>query len=238
MTDHHAGGGPTLTRIAAKRSVGWRRKKKKDSIVASLGFTQSDFGIFAIEGFSARMEQIGARVRPRLLRLGVELAPELGRKLRLEFFPHIAKHMRRTVNPPAETWAAWGPSPKGYKRYGYLALCISRLGLHARVVVKSEADNRGEMARRIGAKSPALAKALRGAKIARYDRWDFAAMPEERPAGEEFFAEISAALAKKTGAIDLGFGWPVREALRLERAEIIDAFGELEPIYRILRSVV
>ncbi|MHB8381260.1 MAG: DUF1054 family protein [Candidatus Binataceae bacterium] len=206
--------------------------------MASLGFTPSDYKIFEIEGFSARMEQIGARVRPRLTRLGVELAPELGRKLHLEFFPHVAKHMRRTVNPPAETWAAWGPSPKGYKRYGYLALCISRLGIHARVVVKSDADHRPEMADRIAAKSAALAKSLRGAKIARYDRWDFAAMPEERSADEELFAAISDALQKKTGAIDLGFGWPVREALRIDRAEVIDAFGELEPIYRILRSVV
>lgn len=206
--------------------------------MASLGFTQNDFRIFEIEGFSARMEQIAARVRPRLTRLGAELAPELGRKLHLEFFPHVAKHMRRTVNPPAETWAAWGPSPKGYKRYGYLALCISRLGIHARVVVKSDADNREEMAQRIAAKSPALVKSLRGTKIARYDRWDFAALPEEHPAGEELFIAMSDALKKKTGGIDLGFGWPVREALRLDRAEIIDAFGELEPIYRILRSVV
>ncbi|MFZ1890183.1 MAG: DUF1054 family protein [Candidatus Binataceae bacterium] len=206
--------------------------------MASLGFTQNDFRIFEIEGFSARMEQIAARVRPRLTRLGAELAPDLGRKLHLEFFPHVAKHMRRTVNPPAETWAAWGPSPKGYKRYGYLALCISRLGIHARVVVKSDADNRPEMAQRIAAKSSALAKSLRGTKIARYDRWDFAALPEENPASEELFTAMAQALEKKTGGIDLGFGWPVREALRIDRAEVIDAFGELEPIYRILRSVV
>jgi uncharacterized protein YktB (UPF0637 family) len=206
--------------------------------MASLGFTQNDFRIFEIEGFSARMEQIAARVRPRLTRLGAELAPELGRKLHMEFFPHVAKHMRRTVNPPAETWAAWGPSPKGYKRYGYLALCISKLGIHARAVVKSDADNRPEIAQRIAAKSAALAKSLHGTKIARYDRWDFAELPEAQPASEELFTAMSEALKKKTGGIDLGFGWPVREALRIDRGEVIDAFGELEPIYRILRSVV
>jgi len=204
--------------------------------VASLGFSHRDFRVFEIEGFSARMEQIGARVRPRLARLGAELAPGLARKLHLEFFPHVAKHMRRTVNPPAETWAAWGPSPKGYKRFAYLALCISSLGLHARVVVKPEADHRIEMARRIGEKSAALAKSLRGTKIARYDRWDFAAMPEARPAGEEFLDAMRAALGKKSGQIDAGFGWPVREAVRIDRAEVIDAFGELESVYRILRS--
>ena len=107
--------------------------------MATLGFRRDDFAVFRIEDFSARMNEIYARIRPRLLRLGAQLAPELGRKLHLEFFPHVAKHARGTVIPPPESWAAFGPSPKGYKRYGYLALCVSGAGLQARAVVKSEA---------------------------------------------------------------------------------------------------
>jgi hypothetical protein len=45
-------------------------------------------------------------------------------------------------------------------------------------------------------------------------------------------------LEKKTGGIDVGFGWQVKEALRLDREELIDAFRELEPLYRLLRTVV
>src|ERR1700757_3890919 len=114
--------------------------------MATLGFSAADFRVFRIEGFSERMAQLYASVRPKLLKLGDELAPGLARKLHLEFFPHVARHARRTVNPPPETWCAFGPSPKGYKRYGYLALCISGVGLHARAVVKSDADHRPEMA--------------------------------------------------------------------------------------------
>src|SRR5271163_2868315 len=132
-----------------------------------LGFTPTDFAIFKVEGFSERMERIYARVRPRLVRLGDELAPELARRLHLEFFPHVAKHMRRTVNPPPETWAAFGPSPRGYKRYGYLALCISGAGLHARVVVKSEADRRPEMAKLLRTRAEELAKSMGAVGIAR-----------------------------------------------------------------------
>src|SRR6202046_1235637 len=126
--------------------------------MAGLGFTPSDFAVFRIEGFSARMQEIYARVRPKLVRLGDELAPELTRKLHLEFFPHVARHARRTANPPPETWAAFGPSPRGYKRYGYLALCISGAGLHARIVVKAEADQRTEMARGLKREADRLAK--------------------------------------------------------------------------------
>ncbi|MGH7812845.1 MAG: DUF1054 family protein [Candidatus Binataceae bacterium] len=212
------------------------RRRYASSGMATLGFSRADFDVFAIEGFSARMQKIYERIRPRLVRLGDELAPELARRLRLEFFPHVAKHQRRTVNPPPETWAAWGPSPKGYKRYGYLALCISGAGIHTRAVVKSEADRRPEMARLIAAKSAELERAFRGTKIERYGKWDFRRLPESRPADREFFGELAQSLAKKTGGIDAGFGWPVREAIRLDRAELLDAFRELEPLYRIFRS--
>ena len=206
--------------------------------MATVGFTYNDFRVFKVEDFSARMGEIYARVRPKLLKLGDGLAPELGRKLHMEFFPHVAKHTRRTVNPPSETWAAFGPSPRGYKRYGYLALCISAVGLHARAIVKPEADRRPEMAEKIEARATELEKSLRGTRIARYDQWEFDELPAEAPADRELFGTLGESLRKKTGGIDLGFGWPVSEAVRLDRAELLDAFGELEPLYRILRSVV
>ncbi len=203
----------------------------------TLGFRTRDFEVFSVEGFSARMEFIYRHVRPRLVKLGNELAPELSRKLHLEFFPHIAKHARRTINPPAETWAAFGPSPKGYKRYGYLALCISRAGLHARAVVKTEADHRDEMGAKLHAKTSELAKSFRGTKIAHYEKWDFMHLPATTIAEPEFFESIADALDKKTGVLDVGFGWRVHDAIRLDRAELLDAFAELEPLYRVLRSV-
>ena len=206
--------------------------------MAIVGFTRTDFDVFKVEGFNERMQQIYAHVRPKLLRLGDELAPELARKLHLEFFPHVARHARRTVNPPPETWAAFGPSPKGYKRYGYLALCISGAGLHARAVVKSEADQRPQMAQGLKSRAAQLVKHLKGTKIASYDKWDFNALPTEQPAEVEWFTALAQGLSKKTGGMDVGFGWGLGEALRLDRAELLDAFQELEPVYRIIRAVV
>ena len=78
---------------------------------------------------------------------------------------------------------------------------------------------------------------MRGTKIARYDKWDFNTLPAETPADDEIFAALADGLEKKTGGIDLGFGWNVREALRLDRAELLDAFRELEPLYRIVCAV-
>jgi uncharacterized protein YktB (UPF0637 family) len=204
--------------------------------VATLGFWRGDFEVFAIEGFNARMEKIYERIRPRMLRLGREMAPELSRKLHMDFYPHVAKHMRRTVNPPDETWTAFGPSPKGYKRYAHLALCISGAGIHTRLIVNSEAGGRSAMARLIKSKSEELEKSFRGARVQQYKNWDCRIMPASRAAGPDFFDGLADALAKKTGGIDVGFGWTVRDALNLDRAEVLDAFAELEPLYRLLRS--
>jgi uncharacterized protein YktB (UPF0637 family) len=204
--------------------------------MARLGFNAADFQVFRIEGFNERMAQLYATVRPKLLRLGDELAPALAGKLHLELFPHVAKHARRTVNPPPETWCAFGPSAKGYKRYPYLGLCISRFGLHARVVVKSEADHRPEMSVALARRAAELTRALDGTMVARYDNWAFDAPPASVRADRELWQQLAGALEKKTGGIDVGLGWPIREALKLDREEVLEGFRELEPLYRACRS--
>ncbi|HYL60776.1 MAG TPA: DUF1054 family protein [Candidatus Acidoferrales bacterium] len=203
--------------------------------MARVGFSRGDFEVFSIPGFSARMQKIYLRITPRLNRLGVELAPELSRRLRVELFPHSAQHRRRTSAPPGETWIAWGPSRAGYKRAAYVALFVSSAGLHARLVVSHDAEGRGAMARALATNSAELEKSFRGAKIQRYEDWDFRKMPPLTSAGRDFFMSLADAIAGKTGAIDVGFGWAVRDALRLDRAELLDAFAELAPLYRALR---
>ena len=205
--------------------------------MATLGFIRRDFEVFAIEGFSARMAKLDELINPRLIRLTDDMAPELSRTLHLQLFPHIARHMRRTANPPNETFAAFGPSRSGYKRYAYLALCVSRAGIHARAVVKPDADDRPEVARTLKSNSAALQKSFRGTRIQQYQNWNCREMPRSITAGADFFDGLAEALAKKSGVIDVGFGWPVRDALTVDRAEVLDAFRELEPLYRVLHPV-
>src|SRR6266481_3358768 len=174
--------------------------------MATLGFIRRDFEVFSIDGFSARMAKLDEFINPRLIRLGNDLALELSRTFQMQFFPHIAKHMRRTSNPPGETWAAFGPSRAGYKRYGYLALCVSHVGIHARAVVKSDADNRPEIARAIKSKSAELQKCFRGTKIQQYQNWDCRELPRSITAGADFFDGLGDAFAKKSGGLDVGFG--------------------------------
>lgn len=81
------------------------------------GFTQEDFDVFSIEGLDARMEAIKTMIRPKLEALGQHYAPSLSMATGNEMFTHVAKHARRTVNPPNDTWVAWAADKRGYKKH-------------------------------------------------------------------------------------------------------------------------
>ncbi|SMF10826.1 YktB family protein [Paenibacillus barengoltzii] len=79
------------------------------------GFTTQDFDALTVPGLESRMEAIISHIRPKLETLGAEMAPYLSALCGEEMFPHVAKHARRTVNPPNDTWVAWAASKRGYK---------------------------------------------------------------------------------------------------------------------------
>ncbi|QHS22116.1 DUF1054 domain-containing protein [Virgibacillus sp. MSP4-1] len=80
------------------------------------GFTQEDFDVFTIPGLDARMEKLRGNVSPKLEAVAEELAPALTTMTGDEMFVHVAKHARRTKNPPSDTWAALARSNRGYKK--------------------------------------------------------------------------------------------------------------------------
>lgn len=81
------------------------------------GFDKEDFAIFTIDGLDNRMKALQERLQPKFAVLGEELTADLSAKLGNEMFLHIAKHARRTVNPPDNTWLAIADSKKGYKKH-------------------------------------------------------------------------------------------------------------------------
>ncbi len=204
--------------------------------MATIGFTREDFDVFGIPTFPERMQGIKERVRPKLSALGEDLQPALKKLARSDVFPHVAIHARRTVNPPPETWVAFGPSVRGYKKYGYFGLVVSRGGLHTRIVVKDEAPDRPQMAKALMDRAAALAKVFAKQTIARYDRWDFAGIPACTEPTADFWQGVAEVLAKKTGGLDIGVGWPVDRALKLTDKQVLEAFASLLPLYEITRS--
>lgn len=81
------------------------------------GFTESDFDTFLIEGLDERMAAIQSRIQPKFRAIGETLTADLSAILGTEMFLHIAKHARRTVNPPKDTWLAIANNKRGYKKH-------------------------------------------------------------------------------------------------------------------------
>src|SRR5437773_1580767 len=92
----------------------------------SSAFVTGDFKVFDAKGFQPRMAEIRSRVRPKLEALGKSLAPALSRSLGGEVFAHVARHARRTVNPPDDTWVAFSPDARGYKKHCHFKVAVSR----------------------------------------------------------------------------------------------------------------
>jgi uncharacterized protein YktB (UPF0637 family) len=79
------------------------------------GFTAKDFEVFEVPGLEPRMEVLVQQLRPKLEAIGEELAPFLTELCGEPMHVHVAKHARRKVNPPIDTWVAWAANKRGYK---------------------------------------------------------------------------------------------------------------------------
>lgn len=81
------------------------------------GFTKSDFDSFRIDTLAGRMEAIQTRIQPKFKAIGDTLTEDLSIMVGSEMHLHIARHARRTVNPPNDTWLAIAGNKRGYKKH-------------------------------------------------------------------------------------------------------------------------
>ncbi|HZS33020.1 MAG TPA: DUF1054 family protein [Methylomirabilota bacterium] len=130
-------------------------------------FTPQDFRVFELPGFAERMAAIRARIRPKLDALGAALAPDVARLTGIEIHAHVARHARRTVNPPDDTWVAFGPDRRGYKKAPHFKIAVSRHCVRFLFELGPEFPAKAAWARAWRREAPRLARALgRGTELA------------------------------------------------------------------------
>lgn len=203
-------------------------------------FGAADFQVFELRGFQERMAEIRRRVRPKLEVLGERLAPELKRSTGEPVFPHVARHARRTVNPPEDTWVAFAGDPRGYKKHPHFKLAISRNAVRFLFEVGPEhADKKGWAAawkRAIPKLGPVLRR-LPGLQ------W-FKNEHDEQPAaalgdlGQEDLLRLGDELTRtRDGQLVLGRVVPAAEAMKWPEARVrsaaLETFRALAPLYRL-----
>jgi uncharacterized protein YktB (UPF0637 family) len=112
------------------------------------GFNNEDFDVFQIDGLEARMEALKERIRPKLESLGHHFSPILTTLTGDEMHVHVAKHARRTINPPKDTWVAFADNPRGYKMLPHFQIGLWNTHLFIWFAVIYEAPKKQEFASR------------------------------------------------------------------------------------------
>jgi uncharacterized protein YktB (UPF0637 family) len=86
------------------------------------GFTQADFDVFGIEGLEDRMAAIQNQIQPKFRAIGEQLSVDAAVHAGNEMHLHVARHARRKVNPPKDTWLAICSNKRGYKAHPHFQL--------------------------------------------------------------------------------------------------------------------
>ena len=103
------------------------------------GLPVAAFEVFDVVGFDERMAALRREATPRLAALGQELLPALSRRGGMPAYAHVARHLRRRVNPPEDTWVAWSTSARGYKAEVHFEVGLSRTSAFVRLAALPEA---------------------------------------------------------------------------------------------------
>lgn len=205
------------------------------------GFRASDFKVFEIDGFAPRMEAIKTRIRPKLEAVGRELLPDVARIGGAPAFAHVAKHARRTVNPPDDTWVAFAVDKRGYKKHCHFKVAVSRGAVRFLFEAGPEHADKKRWAAAWVRHTPQLVPVLRRAKGLAW----FKNEHDEEPAAvlaslpAEEVAQLGEELTRRRdGQLVLGRAVSASEAARWSAADYAraarDTFHLLAPLYTLL----
>jgi len=129
-----------------------------ERIAATEGFKDEDFAIFALPNFEARMPALKANITPKLKALGDAIAERWNQTQEPFLFAQVAQHLRRSVNPPVETWCAFSPEKRAYKPYVHYRVAISAEKVRVTVFVEDYAEEKESFARNLEANADRLAE--------------------------------------------------------------------------------
>ncbi|MGW8957231.1 YktB family protein [Paenibacillus sp. NPDC055715] len=201
------------------------------------GFTAKDFDVFEIPGLEPRMEVLIEQVRPKLEAIGAELAPFLTDLCGEPMHVHVAKHARRKVNPPIDTWVAWAASKRGYKALPHFEVGMFASHIFVIFAVIYESPNKTTFAQALEANLSDVRSCIPG-----HFYWSMDHMApegtEQKQMDEKDFQTIIDKLQKvKKAEVMCGIRIGRDDPLASDGAALLQtvrsAFERLLPLYRI-----
>jgi uncharacterized protein YktB (UPF0637 family) len=203
-------------------------------------FNAGDFRVFDTKGFQPRMSEIRGRIRPKLEALGHSLAPGVSRATGSPSFAHVAKHARRTVTPPDDTWVAFCPDLRGYKKHNHFKVAVSRHCVRFLFEVGPEHAEKKKWAsawKRSASKLGPVLRRVRGLAWFKNEHDEAPAAPLADLTPDQLGALADELLRTRDGQLVLGRAVPADEAARWTEAQYrsaaLDTFRTLAPLYRL-----
>ncbi|UAC49252.1 DUF1054 domain-containing protein [Bacillus aquiflavi] len=200
-------------------------------------FTKTDFEVFYINGLEERMEALKQHIRPKLEELGRHFAPSLSVLTGDELFPHVAKHARRTKNPPNDTWVAFSSNPRGYKMLPHFQIGLWGSHLFIWFAVIYEAAKKEKFGQLLHNNVLEIMKDIPDDFVWSPDH----TKPEAKLHGDlskkDFIAMFARLQTVKKAEILCGYHIPKLQAIQMDASELIEkidfVFKKLIPLYRL-----
>ncbi|MGM9923306.1 MAG: YktB family protein [Bacillus sp. (in: firmicutes)] len=201
------------------------------------GFTAADFNVFKIDGLEARMAALQERIRPKLTYLGEQFSQQLSIQLGEEIFPHVAKHARRTINPPNDTWVAFAANKRGYKMLPHFQIGLWETHLFIWFAVIYEAPSKSEIGKKFQENLPFIQEQVPAHFVWATDHMKPVSTPHKELATDDLEAMFKRLQTVKKAELLCGIEIPREEAVNMSGDNLMqtidDVFTQLIPLYKL-----
>ncbi|MDP4086655.1 MAG: DUF1054 domain-containing protein [Bacillota bacterium] len=201
------------------------------------GFSNVDFDVFSIDGLDARMAALKEEIRPKLESLGQYYAPTLATLTNDEMFAHVAKHARRTKNPPIDTWVAFANNPRGYKMLPHFQIGLWGTHLFIWFAVIYESPNKKGIGMKLESHIDEIFSQIPDEFVWSGDHTKPTATPHAQMSKEELLDLFQDLQTVKKAEVLCGYHINRDTAINMDSAlllkKIDEVFQKLVPLYKL-----
>lgn len=201
------------------------------------GFTNEDFDLFLIDGLEARMDKLISILRPKLELLGDHFAPALSVLTGDEMFPHVAKHARRTINPPNDTWVAFANNNRGYKMLPHFQIGLWHTHLFVWFAIIYESPSKCEYGKKFEKNIDKIMSDIPSTFVWSGDHMKPDVMPMNKMSKDDLLQLFKRVQTVKKAEILCGINIPREQAVKMSGEQLLhqiqDTFNTLVPLYKL-----
>ena len=201
------------------------------------GFTNEDFNVFTIDGLDQRMDAIKTLIRPKFETFSDIFTEELSVLTKEPIYPHIAKHARRTINPPNDTWISFSSNPRGYKMQPHFQIGLWETHVFIWYAIIYEAKEKDKIGQRLVSQTESISNLIPSDYVWSIDHMKPDVIPHNTLSIDSLNNMFNRLQTVKKAELLCGYKIPREEAVKLSGDQLIeiirDVFVHLIPLYHV-----